>query len=623
VWVQGRAELWAAPGQTLALVDRPDGTWRFDGLSGEHLSPTGDVETFGVDWFTGRPLQPTLPCDWDGDGAAELLDAAIRSSSGQLGPPTVTFRDPATGVGSQTLDVPAGFDATRYLIDFVCVDLDDDGIVEGVGLVAPTSQVVRWNHDGTVRDVLDPARGGQHLERFAVGQYDGDPSAEIVLPDRSVLDLSTDALDDVLANGIAAIQLYDIDGDGLDERLQLRAGAWEVADDDGTLMWRASPGDGGAYVGDADGDGVPEVVLTDDGTDGWADTRIVEATTGQLRLPPVRTRDCDALWPMDPDGDGISDLFCDTWGSSQQAIEVDTGRVRHERGNGTTAQWPMAGDLDGDGTTEVVWASNGSDVQDRIVVRAADGAWLDLLPLVEVGRLRVAVLDVDGDGADEILLNLRPFSWSPGAGFVEQPPLLPTAQDLDCVRDVRDVDRDGAVDVLFDTCNAIADLYWVSSASGARTDLGTVVAQEPAQFVDLDRDGTYEILTARTSGTHVFDLAGNVLARHQGTGWTLVPRRGRPIVASGALRQVDLLRFDGRRLQQLQRVVLPGRAAGQLHWADDRLWFEWQRDLRGWSPFDGSLVTLETPMPGGPLAIADGYVWVPNQSATTFGYALP
>lgn len=222
----------------------------------------------------------------------------------------------------------------------------------------------------------------------------------------------------------------------------------------------------------------------------------VETPTGQYavyrQLGVWYTRAAGAstateLWPgwklvdvADIDGDGVDDLVLD--GLSLLALDVRTGAVLLD------VPWPAdlgaggIGDLDGDGTLEVVHLFAATMWDHRLRVYDLDGVLLAEEPVV--GRpARLWVGQYDDDAPLEV--------WVDSGAIYEGPQLareswpVPNAD----LRDTCDVDGDGSEEFLV----RLAGQYIVRGSQGT---LWTHSVQEPdvwdARLRDVDGDGDCE-----------------------------------------------------------------------------------------------------------------------------------
>ena len=191
-------------------------------------------------------------------------------------------------------------------------DIDLDGAVE---IVAGTN--IYDGRDGRlIQEITTPADGWS-----AIGQFDDDPQAEIVIVGSSNVHLFNHDLTpvwpapyDVPGRG-GPPTVADFDGDGAPEIGVAGSDLYTVIDTDGTLLWQADTVDGssnatGSTVFDFDNDGRTEVVY----------------------------RDERHLWVYDGPTGAV--------------------RVQEPMRSGTTVEHPVVADVDADGHAEIVSVSD-------------------------------------------------------------------------------------------------------------------------------------------------------------------------------------------------------------------------------------------------------------------------
>lgn len=280
-------------------------------------------------------------------------------------------------------------------------------------------------------------------------------------------------------------------------------------------------------IADLDGDGIAEVIQAD--ADGW----IHALTAGGGELPgwPVHTEPLSELDAANPNHHRSA--------ASWQSLGADV--------YAPVVSSPAIGDLDGDGTLEVVVAT----FRGALHVFGADGAPRSGFPVLSepVGVLAEddslancffstpALGDVDGDGALEVVIgggDQKLYAWKAdgtyAAGF---PVLLAWTDDVINARRIvaspaiGDLDRDGRDDILIGTNETVTDehgvLYAVSGTGeflpgwpqrvwGLFVDVLPMVGQgvpNSAALVDLVGDESLEIVWHGLAGdVQVFDVAG-------------------------------------------------------------------------------------------------------------------
>lgn len=343
-----------------------------------------------------------------------------------------------------------------------------------------------------------------------------------------------------LAPSVYSVQFHDVDGDGIDERLETRNGQVELRGIGG--VWWSGLASGTFYFGDADGDGVSEIVASYPSISSYhyATHQVFDAATGMARGPAAPGRHCRVWHEHDHDADGVSQLLCaPRVGSTPHTVFDPMQHAQvHYRGQSSGAVQPLAGDFDGDGTAEVLWTWEASErrFQDRVVLRDGRGAWLDMMPIHNDGRA-IHVLDTDGDGDGEMLRGLDVWDWSPSTSWVQLPPIVAATTFGDCVHSVIDLDLDGHREVVFDGCTARSTLSVLDLLDGGNTTLARYLRRDGhVGIVDLDGDGHTEIVVRPENGDlRVFRADGTVMATWpNGDAWALVHHQGRPFLLVGA-----------------------------------------------------------------------------------------
>jgi len=309
--------------------------------------------------------------------------------------------------------------------------------------------------------------------------------------------------------------------------------------------------EGGVAVGDVDGDGQDDVVLTAPLPD--AQVLVIKRNGTARPLLGLSPSGPPAL--ADLNGDGIQDILI-----------MEGARVVAVQGNGQAlAGWPqtvasyvpdgvvMTGDLDGDGHPEVVVAgavpgSSYTDLTDQVIQAfRADGTPMPgfpvRIPMTKVWDgypISAVVADVDGDGRSEIIIGLQgPSGVTILQGNGQTRPgwpqrLEPTSIFLDEGMEgaVADVDGDGIKEIIwsyrtvsgsFMTRNMIKVFHadgrvlpgWpvavqaMNDTEEIRFDY--LYLQSPPIAADLDGDGLPEIIERMGSTLVAYDVHGHLL----------------------------------------------------------------------------------------------------------------
>lgn len=277
-------------------------------------------------------------------------------------------------------------------------------------------------------------------------------------------ELAGDSAGDLFGTSVAG---GDLDGDGVgdlvvgapaDDATGTDSGtAYALSGLDGSLLWSASGVAGGdnfgsslALVPDTDGDGLPEVLVgawTADGRQpNSGEARLLDGATGAL-LVVVRGESSYDFFGRsvagldDVDGDGLGDLLVGAPGESGQGsgagaaylfsgatgtlLAVHRGAAA---GDGLGSCVAAAGDLDGDGLSDLLLGAPGSDLAapnaGRVLVHSSfSGALLlDLHGAAagdNTGTALVGGSDLDGDGLSDIAVGIPAADPSgPSSGCV-------------------------------------------------------------------------------------------------------------------------------------------------------------------------------------------------------------
>jgi len=309
----------------------------------------------------------------------------------------------------------AGFWPDNNIRALRVVDLDGDGVSEILLTTAADFYVYRA--DGVLLWSIAGA-GGYDI---AVGQMDDDPGLEVATFGK-IIDAATRSIQWSPSTPFGYwLQAFDIDGDGRDELIGsygAQWGAFHLAAFDvnaRTVRWQTPVGGAGGVVRVASlQDRTGAVVIAGQNFNG--PILVCDPQDGVIeRTIDARGTYIADLVVGDVDGDGHTELV---WATGADGGAADNLRVVDFQTG--TEKWinidfdgpfigPEVGDLDGDGTDEVVILSSHSDsgyAGGRLVV--LDGATLTpravsepigFFPLQDF-RLR----DVDGDGRMEIVV---------------------------------------------------------------------------------------------------------------------------------------------------------------------------------------------------------------------------
>lgn len=459
---------------------------------------------------------PLGNCDVDGDGWEELFVGAALIDA-RTGGVRTQLSEPVAGGG-----------------DAACVDLDGDGDLEILLHDADGLQV--WDHRGVLLQALSVPSS---MSGLAVGQMDADPALEVVTRDRSVWDSGTWEVQGLVHPDFVEVQLYDVDGDGIDEVLgRQRPATWYMSDERITQWF--SPAGGRLVPGDFDGDGRTEVVIHRVFPD--PQLTVLDGATGEPRFDPISSPACVEWFVEDGDQDGRALLWCQGL-EDRVAFDPATGLFVTVQEHTSRHTRPSLGDLDGDGVPEVIWTADpDTGLPSRVIVRDLEGTWLDQLVLAP---LQVAeVWDIDDDGDVEIVTGIDAWNWSLETGWQEASSPLPLANASHRSFGLTDVDGNGFPDVMLGTRSLGRwAVFSVDLGSSQQQDLLT---RTSITAWDLDDDGELEFIgpgsTFESDGTPMTAVMGRAFVDRSQPGWVSVDDRVQWRVGLDVLASADLPR---------------------------------------------------------------------------------
>lgn len=503
-----------------------------------------------VEWqWSSNPLQPgyhqimATPAignltDDNGDGlvdADDIPDICFTSFSG------AAYTSPGTlscisgdGAGMHWSITSAG-GVQPYSSGGVAIgDLDGDGLPE-VCTAGVQNSVLCVGDDGGFRF----AAGSEpsYVGCPAIADLEGDGQAEVIFG-REIISSRGGVLATGTAGGAYYKMSFAVDWDG-DGELEIVAGN-TIYRRDGSVLWTAAASDTMPAVGDFDGDGRPDLVLSgfgvvalvgNDGVLRWSTSVYGGGNGGPPTVadfdgdgqPEIGVAGASFYTVYDTDGsvlwaNVVSDYSSNVTGSSVFDFEGDgaadvvyadeltlwvydgaTGAVKlQEEGHasGTLYEYPLIADVDNDGSTEIVLASNNygySGWNGITVIGDLDGSWAPARPVWNQFAYHITNVNNDGSIPTTQVENWR--SWNNfRAGGTELgpahwlPDLLPAEPErcvVECdagrVRLLVPVENRGLLDTRAFTVSLVRDdgtVAWTDSvdalAAGAAAWLGPI-----------------------------------------------------------------------------------------------------------------------------------------------------
>ena len=266
----------------------------------------------------------------------------------------------------------------QHSADFGVLSYPAIADMDGDGLAEVTCGRAIFDHQGALLGVGAHGQGGSY-GISAVADLDLDGDLELVVGNAAYRRDGSALWSNGLPDGWTAVG--DFDGDGLGEVVSVPSGAVYLSDTDGSLIWGplAVPGGGGGppTVADFDGDGAPEV-----GVAGYSGYVVYDGDGTQLWLTDTQDHSSARTGSsvFDFEGDGRWEVvYADEvtlWvydGATGAPVLEETGHS-----SWTLYEYPVLVDVDADGETEIVLASNDSIAsgwQGITVIGDASGTW--------------------------------------------------------------------------------------------------------------------------------------------------------------------------------------------------------------------------------------------------------
>ena len=496
--------------------------------------------------------------DLDGDGD---LDAVIANRGANR-----YYRGNGTGL---FLDAGAALPAHVEPTNAVALgDVDGDGDLDVLlgNLNNMTNRLYRNDGAGNLADVTGnlPA----HLDSTSdvlLGDVDGDGDLDAFVAngfenlgqaDRFYLNAGTGSFFDaafwlpldLLDTRSAAFGDFDADGDldvfvgkgivkptgqgsPLPDRLFLNGGGFFL--DGSGLLPGGSADSRGAAVGDANGDGLDDLLVSRSG----AGAALLLNTGGGPLVDGAAGFPVDGIvytgLLVDVDGDGDDDAVLGHGPREQNRLHLNDGGATFTDvtdsfpGDFDDTQALALGDFDGDGLLDVLV---GDDDANQLYLNDGSGPFLDAsdqLPAASDNTRALAVADLDLDGDQDFVAGnffdpSRVRLGDGAGGFVDLPGALPANQEATYALALGDMDGDGDPDLLLGNGNGQANRLFTNDGTGVFAEVSAALPAhaDPTRAValgDVDGDGDLDALIGNTVFGNYVD---NRLYLNNGAGFT-------------------------------------------------------------------------------------------------------
>jgi hypothetical protein len=453
---------------------------------------------FAMEYRSGAYAQrwfgPAVDCkavaagDADGDGATDVI---VAGSTGLY-----IFDPRGSGAPRASVAIPT------VANDVAFGNVDFDAAPE----IVVVSNFKTYVYDAaTLQLQWTVSHGGNH---GVIADVDGDARNEIILGDGSILDGGHQVLKWGYLGGFQYLTAGNVDADAKAEIVFTPNGyATSVTVLNGDTMTTSTvtgfPTIQELAVGDADGDGVNEIIA---GNDQWGSITARHADSTAAWSIDHPDSGCMAIAVADVDGDGVREVIWGAgWSSSgQDALYVGNAQTHTVEWVSVDLDGPFsvaAGDLDGDGRTElvVVAASSESGYAGSIVkiFDAATGVEQREITMGYSYASRVAIAQLDGDPALEIAVYtqsvIRVFDGVTGAIEWTSPGSL-----LGMV--IANVDADPTSEIITSYDGKLVVIHGLTNIIQS----SRVFSGQPLAAGDVTGDGVPEVIAATTTTLYVF-----------------------------------------------------------------------------------------------------------------------
>jgi hypothetical protein len=397
-----------------------------------------------------------------------------------------------------------------------------------VGLIGQDSAsgdwwMTRFDGDSYVQDSLASAVSNRQWQAPLVGDFDGDGKHEVAARDADTGiwwtlcnvqgTISTQYFHEwSTSESFSHFQVADVNGDGADDIIgQTTSGNWwSVCYVNGQYgnywlgWWNSAIDSQNMLIGDFDGNGTADIAARDQSTGHWWNLRSINQSFFNEVMDIWGVQDTYRnLLVADINGDGADDIV--GWSNTGDCLALAWNGdffTNLSLGNwGLSERWQFisAGDFDGNGTDDVIahdafsgdwratYSINGQYVTEMV-------AWWN--PACTYSAVRV--LDIDGDGRDEIVGQAEDGGWwVTNAPFQNNSAVWWSVNHYDEVL-IADVDGDEREDLV---CHDMSTGTWRALGFDGTSYVTNLLGEMPGDIqrstlsADLDGDGHDTLLT--------------------------------------------------------------------------------------------------------------------------------
>ncbi len=274
-------------------------------------------------------------------------------------------------------------------------------------------------------------------------------------------------------------------------------------------------------IADLNGDGIEDILFGSNR--GNKATRVLLGTTPNRLGGGAQWNDTTlALTNMamhcDLDGDGWVDIYCANTHRDEILYNRGGGQFySHLIGNETNTSAVACADLDGDGQTEIILATQFNDDGSNTVleVLVPDGAGGGYTPrtmaTLDATVNDITIADLDRDGRLELVIATadapRIYNATVEVWHYERSNWLPWGANSSIGVSVADLDADGTLDLMFASDRSVALFYGDANGSFNSTPDAVVATGMNLTAIavgDIDRDGWYDIVVGGDGGATTY-----------------------------------------------------------------------------------------------------------------------